>query len=39
MRPRWLLDKDDIEQEIYLENSVNNKIILINILRKDTNVF
>ena len=39
VRPRWLLDEDNIKWEIYLENSVDDEIVLVNVLRKDMNVF
>ena len=31
---RWFLNEDNIKAEIDFKNSVNNEIILLNILRK-----
>ena len=39
VRPRWLLDEDNIKWGICLENSVDDEIVLVNILRKNMNVF
>ena len=39
MRPRWLLDEDNIEQELCLKDSVDDEVILMNVLWKDTKIF
>ena len=39
VRPRWLLDEYNIKWVICLENSVDDEIVLVNVLRKDMNVF
>ena len=38
VRPRWLLDEDNIKWGICFENSVDDEIVLVNVLRKDMNV-
>ena len=38
-RPRWLLDENYVKVRINLENSIDNEIILSNILWKDLSVF
>ena len=32
MRPRWLLDEDNIEQELCLKDSVDDEVVLMNVL-------
>ena len=39
VRPRWLLDEDNTKQELCLKDSIDNKVVLTNILRKDTKIF
>ena len=36
--PRWFLDEDDVKFWIDFEDSVNNKIILTNILRENFDI-
>ena len=36
--PRWLLDEYDVKRELCFKNGVDDKIILVNVLREDTNV-
>jgi len=36
--PRWLLDEYYVKKELCFDNSIDDKIFLMNILKKDMNV-
>ena len=37
--PRWFLDEENVEIVIDFEYSIDNKIVLLNVLRKNLQVF
>ena len=36
---KWFLDKDNIERQVCFKNSVNDRVVLVNILRIDLGIF